>query len=234
MASRFSPSGLMTGLPARRTGRGKRCAFALIFVLMLQGCATHGGIGQTRKSKGEPVWSLIELRQREVVMQAWDLSCGAAALATLLNFQHGDPVTEHEITRVLIDRDIYLESPEIVSLRQGFSLADLKRFSDLRGYKGLGMGQLSTSDLADLAPLIVPIFENGISHFVVYRGELDSRVLLSDPAFGVRSMKTSTFERLWRPINNAVGRVGFVVRRLDGLAPPNRLEAGPADFVTFG
>ncbi len=41
------------------------------------------------KARG-PVKSLLEMRQERTVIQEWDLSCGAAALATLLNYQHGD------------------------------------------------------------------------------------------------------------------------------------------------
>ncbi|MEZ5824965.1 MAG: cysteine peptidase family C39 domain-containing protein [Geminicoccaceae bacterium] len=167
-------------------------------------------------------------------MQAWDLSCGAAALATLLNYHHGDPVTELEITRVLIDRDIYLETPELVRLRQGFSLADLARFAQARGYRPSGYGKLVFADLEELSPLILPIVENGQSHFVVFRGTSQDRVLLSDPAFGVRTMRRSNFERLWKPVSDDVGRVGFVVHRRDGFDPPDRLRAKPADFITFG
>ena len=32
----------------------------------------------------QPVKSLLELRHHDVIIQSWDLSCGAAALATLL------------------------------------------------------------------------------------------------------------------------------------------------------
>ena len=64
--------------------------------------------GQTPLLAAErgPVKSLLEMRRDRVVVQKWDLSCGAAALATLLNYQHGDPVPEREIAKVLIQRGI--------------------------------------------------------------------------------------------------------------------------------
>ena len=37
------------------------------------------------------------MRHDNVVVQEWDLSCGAAALATILNYQYDDPVSEREI-----------------------------------------------------------------------------------------------------------------------------------------
>ncbi len=81
--------------------------------------------------------SLAELRQHRVVMQEFDISCAAAALCTILNYQHGERLTEREIALSLIDREEYIEQPELIRLRQGFSLLDLKRYVDGRGYEGV-------------------------------------------------------------------------------------------------
>ena len=179
-----------------------------------------------------PVASLAEIRELNVVIQNWDLSCGAAALATILNYQHGDPVSEREIATRLMSRSEYLENPMLVRSRQGFSLLDLKRFVDDRGYDGIGLGQLTVEHLVGRAPMIIPINVYGYQHFVVFRGMLGNRVLLADPAFGNRTMLRSEFESAW--INFAeIGHVGFLVARKDGLIPPNRLEPKPGDFVTL-
>src|SRR5918992_5361699 len=95
----------------------------------------------------EPVKSLLEMRQNRVVVQKWDLSCGAAALATLLNYQHGDLVSEREIAIGLIGRERYLRNPDLVRLQNGFSLFDLKRYAEQRGYLGIGLGGLDLDDL---------------------------------------------------------------------------------------
>ena len=75
-----------------------------------------------------PIRSVLELRQERVMIQKWDLSCGAAALGTLLRYQFGERVTEKEIARELMRRVEYVGHPELVQLREGFSLLDLKRF----------------------------------------------------------------------------------------------------------
>jgi hypothetical protein len=46
--------------------------------------------GEARK----PVRSLLEIREDRVIVQKWETSCAAAALATVLTFSHNDPVTE--------------------------------------------------------------------------------------------------------------------------------------------
>ncbi len=176
------------------------------------------------------VRSLLEIRRDKVVVQAWDLSCGAAALATILNHQHGDPVSEREIALGLINRKEYIENPELVQIRQGFSLLDLKRFVDARGYEGIGYGRLTLADLEAKAPIMVPIEAKGYNHFVVFRGRLGNRVLLADPAFGNTTMTVGAFERAWLEYPD-IGKVGFVVVRRDGPTGPGALAARPEDFV---
>ena len=45
-------------------------------------------------------------------------------------------------------------------------------------------------------------------------------------------MLRSDFEDAWLAFAD-IGHVGFVVKRRDGLIPPNRLEPKPGDFVTL-
>ena len=179
-----------------------------------------------------PVKSLLEMRQENVVVQQWDLSCGAAALATLLNYQHGDAVSEREIAKGLIERAEYLAEPLLVRARHGFSLLDLKRYVEQRGYRGIGYGQLTLADLTERAPIIVPVQFNGYNHFVVFRGAVGNRVLLADPAFGNSTMLAERFEAAWLEYA-AFGKVGFAVARVDDAPPPNQLAPRPTDFVSL-
>ncbi len=190
------------------------------------------GVTTPGLASAQSVKSLSELRRRQVYIQEFDISCAAAALATLLTYQHGDPVSEREIALGLIDRPEYIENPALIRLRQGFSLLDLKRFVDGRGYEGIGFGQLTYEDLLERAPIIVPLDLIGFRHFVIFRGELGGSVLLADPAYGNRTMSRERFERSWI-VFPQIGRVGFVVERRDGLIPPNRLEPTLAEFLVL-
>lgn len=170
----------------------------------------------------EPVKSLLEMRRDRVVVQKWDLSCGAAALATILNYQHSDLVAEREIARVLMQRREYLADPLRVRVQQGFSLLDLKRYVDRRGYEGIGYGRLTLQDLIEQAPILVPLSLHGYNHFVVFRGRRGDRVLIADPAWGNRTLQVERFEEAWID-SPEIGKVGFVVVRREGSTPPNRL-----------
>lgn len=178
----------------------------------------------------EPVKSLLEMRQENVVVQEWDLSCGAAALTTVLNHQFGDPVSEKEIATALISRKEYIENPRLVQFRQGFSLLDLKRVAEGRGYVGVGYGKMTLDDLVERAPVIVPIVANGYNHFVVFRGRMGDRVLVADPAFGNYTMRADKFEHAWIDYPE-FGQVGFVVSAPGGVASENGLAPRAEDFV---
>jgi predicted double-glycine peptidase len=76
------------------------------------------------------VKSVREQRFRNVVPQQLDYSCGAASLATLLQFHYGDPVPEMEIVTDM------LRIGDTDRIRhEGFSLLDLKRYAEHRGYE---------------------------------------------------------------------------------------------------
>ena len=177
------------------------------------------------------VKSLLEFRHDRVVIQQWDMSCGAAAVATLLTYQYADPVTEKEVALYLIKREEYLQKPELVRLRQGFSLLDMERYVAQRGYRGIGYGKLTLHDLIENAPIIVPISIHGYSHFVIFRGVMRDRVLLADPAWGNRTMPTEKFQNAWIDYGTKMGRVGFAILPRDGRQPLNRLAPKAKDFV---
>jgi hypothetical protein len=189
------------------------------------------GTGNVAPEKPRPVRSLLEMRRENVVIQNWDLSCGAAALATLLKYEFGENVTEKDIAHGLMRRSEYLDNPQLVQIREGFSLLDLKRYVQTRGYKGLGLGQLEFNDLIEHAPIMVPVDALGYNHFVIFRGVRGNRVLLADPAWGNRTMTIEKFQRMWLNYGDKMGHVGFVVERADGHDPPSRMRPKLSEFV---
>jgi predicted double-glycine peptidase len=176
------------------------------------------------------VTSLLEMRQQHVIVQKYDLSCGAAALATLLRFQHGEQVTEREVATGLMRRSEYIDDPGLIRRREGFSLLDLKRYAQSRGYDGLGFGNLGLDDLTHYAPLMVPVNLHGYNHFVIFRGNVDHRAVLADPAWGNRSMPVDEFLQAWIDFPQ-LGRIGFLIRRRDGQQAADNLLALPPELI---
>lgn len=135
------------------------------------------------------------LRDQNLVRQAKDFSCGAAALATLLTYGLNDPVTEEQ---VLDDLFAQLSSTD-ASVRQktGFSLLDMQTVAQRRGYKAQAF-RLAPQDLAKLTgPVIVFIEPQGYKHFAVLRGIRGDRVFLADPSRGNVRMPAYQFMQTW-------------------------------------
>lgn len=218
-AIKYAPAGLSP------RGRINHVAKALALLLAIS-------LGGASWADGSPraVQSLLEIRHSNVVLQQWDLSCAAAALATVLRSQHGEPVTERSVALGLIERPEYIANPEVVRLRQGFSLLDMKRFVEGLGYQGVGLGQMSLNDLLENAPIIVPVNLRGYPHFVVFRGATERRVLVADPAFGNLTVGRAKFMAAWIDYSE-LGRVGFVVKAGNELVPPGALSPRAAEFV---
>jgi hypothetical protein len=80
--------------------------------------------------------TLKEIRDEGVVRQRWDVSCGAAALSTVLTDDFKDPTPETAIVVWILHR---VDAGRVRS-RGGFSLLDLKHFAEARGYHAEGFG----------------------------------------------------------------------------------------------
>jgi predicted double-glycine peptidase len=191
--------------------------------------AAVAGLSGAEAASGAPppergakaVRSLLEIRDDGVVRQHWDLSCGAAAIATLMTYELNDPVSERQVVLGMLKQT----SPELVRARFGFSLLDLKRFAAGRGLFATAYGGMTVDGLLAVAPAIAPVKLSGFNHFVVVRGRLGDRLLLADPAFGNRTMTIAEFRKVW------TDGVGFTVTRMGEPNPPNRMAAPPGQFL---
>ncbi len=155
--------------------------------------ATFGVGSNTRVDV--PLRSLKDLRDQRLVRQRLDYSCGAAALATILRYGFGDEVTERDILKDLFD--LLPEDEEGLRRKEGFSLLDLQRVAQARGYKAQGF-RLAPEDLGKLGgPVIVFIEPRGYKHFAVLRGVRGDRVYLADPSRGNIRMPMYTFLDTW-------------------------------------
>lgn len=205
-----------------------RLALLLAMGFMLQGCAlptanlsATASATASDAARWSPVQSVLESRQSHLIVQQWDLSCGAAALATLMNFQHGEAFTEKMTAQAMLRRS----DPLTVRVKGGFSLLDMKRFAQQHGYRGRAFQQLDFAQLTALVPAIVPVDLGGYRHFLIVRTAIADRVLVADPAFGNRVLRRQEFLRAW------LAGIAFVVSRNDAHVPPGRLGVEPVDFV---
>jgi predicted double-glycine peptidase len=148
----------------------------------------------SQETGGARVKSLKEIRENGVIIQQWDSSCAAAALATVFTYVLRHPVSERAVAQGMLKRT----DPLKVKHRGGFSLLDMKRFVETRGYQARAMKGFAIDELVFFDGAIVPINQFGYNHYVVFRGiNADKKVHLADPAFGNRTLSKKNFEEMW-------------------------------------
>lgn len=147
----------------------------------------EGGV-LTKKVK-----SLKELRQSNMVPQSRDFSCGAAALATVLRYHYGLPITE--LDAIL---GMFKHGDQQDIRKRGFSLYDMKRFANALKYQAEGFKIPQVDILKTLKiPVIVLIETNKYKHFVVLRRVDDRFAYISDPSWGNRRIPLQEFDKVW-------------------------------------
>ena len=157
-----------------------------------------------------PASSLRQLRFGATLRQQVDFSCGSAALATLLTYHYGHPVSEQRVFE-----QMYLHGDQAKIRREGFSMLDMQRFLAANGLRADGF-ELPLQKLVDAGlPAIVLVSERGYHHFVVIKGFAQERILVGDPSSGARAMPRADFEAIW------VSRLLFVLHGYPGKASFN-------------
>lgn len=179
------------------------------------------------------VQSLKALREKNIVMQQHDYSCGAAALATLIRYYWGDPMTE---PIVLVGILSTLKQDEIKDrMENGLSMADLQAAAEKLGYFAqVGSGTMKQLSEAK-APAIVRIIDGDYEHFVVYRGIIHDRVFLADPIRGHIRMPVEKFMCQWLEKGTNEGVVLVVAKKDVEELPKNAplsLRYNPCKPVT--
>jgi len=180
--------------------------YLIIFILFLNGCSSIQLSSEIQAKKSIKSWK--ELRDQNVIKQKLDYSCGAAAVATLMNYYFEDDITEKEI---LDDIKKNLNKEEEKSRKKtGFSLLDLKKFAERRGYSAVGI-KLKPSYLSKLkGPILVRLIDfQDYKHFTILRGVKDNQVFLADPSLGNVRVSMDTFLAEWSEIALVLGQKGF-------------------------
>ncbi len=143
----------------------------------------------------ERVTTFRDMPFKTVVRQQYDYSCGSAALATLLRYHYGVDVTEADIFKAM-----YAGGDQAQIQKVGFSLLDMKRYLATRGYKADGYRIDADALVHAKWPSIAVITVGSYTHFVVVKGAGAGRILVGDPALGLKSYRQADFEKVWNGI----------------------------------
>jgi len=186
--------------------------FFILFIFLIAGCtSTSEPHPITLSSNGtrftKPIKTWKDILEQNIVMQKFDYSCGAGAMATLMRYYFQDEITEKEVLEDIMNN---LDKADIQKRKKdGFSVLDLKQFAERRGYKALGV-KLKLSALPKLrGPILVHLETVDYRHFVVLRGMKEDHIFLADPGRGNLRMSVEEFSKEWSGIALILGKKGF-------------------------
>ena len=130
----------------------------------------------------------VERRDRDVVKQSLDYSCGIAALATLLGLSFELQVSESELLDLL---EANAEQWQLSAdwRESGVSLAILSALAEHYNLRAIGISVSEVGLMRLQQPAIAFIDYRGSPHFTVIRPPLtDVRIALADPSWGNRTL----------------------------------------------
>ncbi len=226
------PRGVRKWPPRARTEIPLVLLLALIFSVPLLGSLSLAGEvivvpdGFARRLR---VLSIKELRFRGTVEQQYDFSCGAASVATLLNYHYDRPTNEAEVFN-----QMWKDGDREKIMQVGFSLLDMKAFLRSQGYAADGF-RVSLDDLeAASIPAIALVVVEGYRHFVVIKGISESQVLIGDSALGVRLVPRDEFDAVRDDILLVVRDHTEVAKRFFNTEEDWKLRPRPPVQVAIG
>ena len=145
------------------------------------------------------VLSVKELRFKNLIKQKYDLSCGSAALASILKYYYNLNISEEDIIKDILTHG------EIEKIKaRGFSMLDLKQSAERFGFKAGGYKVPVEKLHLIKIPTIILLDTNGYKHFAILKGVKGNKVFLADPAYGHKVINIEKFKKSWNNILLAV------------------------------
>lgn len=155
-----------------------------------------------------------DIKNRNIVKQSLDYSCGPAGLATIMNYYLGCPMSEKEIIQTLLK----YTNIKRVQERRGFSLLDLKKFAEFKGFNVAGY-KMDVDFIRELKkPVLVPIKFKNFRHFIVIKAIIENKVFAADPTAGNIILNVEQFKGIWQD------GIGLVIENKSSKANKKKLD----------
>ncbi len=141
--------------------------------------------------------SWIEIKDKQVVKQKYDFSCGASSLATILTYFFNDKTSEEQIIKFVIGkRRLYYKKIKDLKKEDFYlTMKDLIDYLKHNGYKATAVA-LNINHLYYLKyPVVIYMVFRGQEHFSVFKGIDSKYVYLADPSLGNVSIPIERFKK---------------------------------------
>jgi len=166
-------------------------------------------------SPGIQDWTM--LKDERVVMQQYDYSCGASAMATMLRYYFNDAVSELDI---LNDVDVLFTNDELQVIRErGLSFLELERLAQNRGYQSVSVELTPEAARSLQGPIIIYLKTPDYQHFAVLRQVINGTAYLADPSRGNVVLPFLQLLEHWHGEALILGKEGFGIPQDFPLRP---------------
>lgn len=128
-----------------------------------------------------------DLPFKTVKRQTYDYSCGSAAVATLMTYIYGYPVSEKEVFK-----EMFLKGDQNKIRREGFSMLDMSHYLNAQGLEAKGY-KITVNEIEKYKlPFIALVNSKGYNHFVVVKTLDNDRVLMAIQTREILSFRERT------------------------------------------
>lgn len=160
----------------------------ILAIPVLPGSYPVSGGMQTDNLPGRPETLRLQ-RGAGIIRQTSELTCGPAAIASLLTFYFDDATSEDEIAKL-----------SGTYQKRTSTLLGLRNACLAKGYEADGYQMSFTQLIQEVEESGIPVlvhFKEPSLHYALVLGQVDDFVLVSDPAVGHVSLDTADFMRRW-------------------------------------
>lgn len=166
-----------------------RLFLIILFILLANNSYSASVIISNSVVEGQvPVKSWKYFRDKNIVKQDLDYSCGAASIATILTEYYQRPTTEKEVLLLLVEE---------AGQDWEASFADMQKILPSLGFRGIGIA-VSWEQLTQLKmPVLLYVKQREQGHFTVISGIDNDSVTLADPSLGNRFLTRGQFKEIW-------------------------------------
>jgi predicted double-glycine peptidase len=181
--------------------------YLIVYILFVNILFGYNKILENKMLQYKTSKSWLDLRNKDLISQKYDYSCGSASLSTIFQYFYKKNITELDILDTILDGNNTVQEDDKNIL---FSFLDLARVAIKKDFKSFSL-ELNFETLKKLKiPAILYVVIRKESHFTVFKAIDRNHIYLADPSFGNIKMPIEKFKEIFNTNNNK-GKILLVI-----------------------
>jgi predicted double-glycine peptidase len=179
----------------------------IIFILLTSILFGYSKTIETKLIYHKSNLTWLDLRNKDLVSQKFDYSCGSASLSTIFTYFYKKNISESDVLDTILDGNNTIQDDGKNVL---FSFFDLARVAIKKDFKSFSL-ELDFQTLKKLKiPAILYVIIRKEPHFTVFKAIDKNHIYLADPSFGNIKMPLEKFKDIFNT-NDKKGKILLVI-----------------------